>query len=83
MRIPLSRGGSLAALGHLFFLRKGFNSLVILGAWTIWKHRNRCVFDGCNPSLVTALRVAREEAVLWSLIGAKALSFLQVDELLA
>jgi hypothetical protein len=44
---------------------------------------NRCVFDGCNPSLVTALRVAREEAVLWSLIGAKALSFLQVDELLA
>jgi len=65
------------------FLRKGFNSLVILGAWTIWKHRNRCVFDGCNPSLVTALRVAREEAVLWSLTGAKALSFLQVDELLA
>jgi hypothetical protein len=64
-------------------LRKGFNSLVILGAWTIWKHRNRCVFDGCNPSLVTALRVAREEAVLWSLTGAKALSFLQVDELLA
>jgi hypothetical protein len=64
-------------------MRNGFNSLVILGAWTIWKHMNRCVFDGCNPSLVTALRVAREEAVLWSLIGAKALSFLQVDELLA
>jgi hypothetical protein len=64
-------------------MRKGFNSLVILGAWTIWKHRNRCVFDGCNPSLVTTLRVAREEAVLWSLIGAKAPSFLQVDELLA
>jgi hypothetical protein len=64
-------------------LRKGFNSLVILGVWTIWKHRNRSVFDGCNPSLVTTLRVAREEAVLWSLTGAKALSFLQVEELLA
>uniref|UniRef100_A0A0A8XWC3 Uncharacterized protein n=1 Tax=Arundo donax TaxID=35708 RepID=A0A0A8XWC3_ARUDO len=24
-------------------LRKGFNSLVILVAWTLWKLRNRCV----------------------------------------
>jgi hypothetical protein len=64
-------------------VRKGFNSVVILGAWTIWKHRNRCVFDGCNPTLVTTLRMAREEAVLWSMTGAKALSFLLVDELLA
>jgi hypothetical protein len=23
---------------------------VILGAWSLWKHRNRCVFDKCNPS---------------------------------
>jgi hypothetical protein len=64
-------------------MRKGFNSLVILGVWTIWKHRNRCVFDECNPRLVTTLRVAKEEAVLWSLTGAKALPFLQVEELLA
>jgi hypothetical protein len=26
--------------------RKDFNSLVTLGAWIIWKHRNMCVFDG-------------------------------------
>jgi hypothetical protein len=28
--------------------RKGLNSLIILGAWTIWKHRNDCV-QGCCP----------------------------------
>ena len=33
----------LAAGGQL---QKGLNSFVILGAWTIWNHRNRCVFDG-------------------------------------
>ena len=62
--------------------RKDFNSLVILGAWIIWKHRNMCVFDGCSSSLVVALRAAREEVVLWSLTEIKALSFLQIDELL-
>ena len=62
--------------------RKDFNSLVTLGAWIIWKHRNMCVFDGCSPSLVVALRAAREEVVLWSLTEIKALSFLRIDELL-
>jgi hypothetical protein len=40
------------------------------------------VFDGCNPSLVVALRAAKEEAVMRSLAGAKALTFLRVDDLL-
>nr|ACF87181.1 unknown [Zea mays] len=62
--------------------RKDFNSFVILGAWIIWKHRNRCVFHGCSLSLVVALRAAREEAVLWSLTEIKALSSLRIDELL-
>jgi len=31
--------------------RKGVNSLIILGAWIIWKHRNACVFEGVSPSL--------------------------------
>lgn len=26
--------------------RKGFDSLVILVVWCIWKHRNACVFEG-------------------------------------
>jgi hypothetical protein len=57
--------------------RKGFNSLVILGAWVIWKHRNQCVFCGTHPSVPTVLQVARDEAMLWTIAGAKGLSFLQ------
>jgi len=29
-------------------MRQGVNSLIILGAWTIWNHRNSCVFDGAG-----------------------------------
>jgi hypothetical protein len=58
------------------FTKKGFNSLVILGAWTLWNHRNRCVFDGDNPSLSTALHLALEESQLWAMAGARGLSFL-------
>jgi hypothetical protein len=29
--------------------KKGVNSLLILGAWMIWKFRNRVVFDGPPP----------------------------------
>jgi hypothetical protein len=28
---------------------QGINSLIILGAWTVWTHRNRCVFNGAAP----------------------------------
>jgi hypothetical protein len=55
-------------------LRKGFNTLVMLGAWVLWKHRNSCVFNGAVPSVPAALLVAREEALLWSMAGAKGLS---------
>ena len=27
-----------------------FNSVVILGAWTLWIQSNKCVFDGASPS---------------------------------
>jgi hypothetical protein len=27
-------------------IQKGFNSLVSLGAWCIWRHCNECVFEG-------------------------------------
>jgi hypothetical protein len=36
-------------------IQKGFNSLIILGAWTMWMHHNMCIFDGIAPSLVAVL----------------------------
>jgi hypothetical protein len=57
-------------------IKKGFDSLVALGAWMLWKHRYGVVFDGSSPSLVVVVRLAREEAIMWSLAGAKGVSFL-------
>ena len=56
--------------------KKGFNSLIILVLWSIWNHRNRCVFDGLSPNLETAIRRAKEERELWELAGAKSLALL-------
>jgi len=47
--------------------KKGLNSLIILGAWTIWKL-------GATRSVSVALAHAKEEALLWSMAGAKDLS---------
>jgi hypothetical protein len=33
-------------------VRKGLNLSIILGAWVLWKHRNRCVFYGESPNMV-------------------------------
>jgi hypothetical protein len=57
-------------------VRKGANSLVILGAWNLWNHRNRCVFDGAIPDLNSLLSTTREDPQLWSIAGAKGISFL-------
>ncbi|WVZ88911.1 hypothetical protein U9M48_035378 [Paspalum notatum var. saurae] len=54
--------------------QRGFNSLVILGACTLWKHRNLCVFEGAVPNLARALLLAEEEAYLWVLAGAWGIS---------
>ena len=53
--------------------RKGMNSLLILTAWFIWKMRNRCMFDGCQPAARPVLQEIHEQANLWKLAGAKAL----------
>jgi hypothetical protein len=60
----------------LGMVRKRLNSLIILGAWKIWKHRNRCVFDGAAPSLAICLAQVEDERRIWELVGAKSISFL-------
>ncbi|GJN12165.1 hypothetical protein PR202_ga30420 [Eleusine coracana subsp. coracana] len=56
--------------------RKGLNSIIILSAWTLWKHRNACVFNGASPNLAAALVMAGEETRFWNMAGAKGLSLL-------
>jgi hypothetical protein len=51
--------------------KKGLDSLIIMGAWIIWIHRNRCVFDGMSPSLTSILALADEERSRWETAGAK------------
>ncbi|XP_066391622.1 uncharacterized protein [Miscanthus floridulus] len=52
---------------------QGFNSLVMLGAWILWKERNDIVFNGVSPRLDRALLLAQDEADHWMLAGAKGL----------
>jgi nuclear pore complex protein Nup210 len=56
--------------------RKGLNSLIILGAWTIWNHHKWCVFDGAAPSIAGALTHAVEELHLWGFVGAQGTTYL-------
>jgi hypothetical protein len=51
--------------------RKGFNSLVILVSWRLWKQRNTCVFDGVSPSIRSMLQEIHEDVKLWGMAGAK------------
>jgi hypothetical protein len=58
--------------------RKGVNSLIILGAWTLWKYRNTCVVDGDSPSVSTSVRNLQLEGHLWVLAGARNLQNLEL-----
>ena len=49
--------------------KKCFNTLIILGAWLLWKHRNACVFEGASPSMNDLLRSFDDEHHLWRLAG--------------
>jgi hypothetical protein len=53
--------------------RKGFNSLVVLVAWWIWKHRNACVFEGTSSNVNALMQKIRDVANLWCMAGAKGL----------
>ena len=53
--------------------KRGLNSVIILGAWTIWTVRNGVVFNGVLPRVSQAITItlARDEAELWLLAGVK------------
>ena len=55
-------------------LRDGFNSLVVLGAWSIWRHQNDCVFNGAQPNIARLLASAGDEFNMWCFVGAKGLT---------
>jgi hypothetical protein len=57
-------------------IRKGIHSLIILGAWCLWLHRNKAVFDGVSPSLSTIQRLLMNEVECWCMAGAKQLESL-------
>jgi hypothetical protein len=57
-------------------VRKALKSLIILGAWALWRHRNDCVFNGASPCLDVVLTMVGDEARAWCLDGAKGLPLL-------
>lgn len=57
---------------------RGLNSLIILAAWEIWKHRNSCVFENGRPCIPDLLRRIAQECNLWCMTGAS-----KLQELLA
>ncbi|PNT63081.1 hypothetical protein BRADI_4g11175v3 [Brachypodium distachyon] len=44
--------------------------MVMLTAWSIWKHRNAAVFDNSLPSIASLLDGVKAEARQWSRAGA-------------
>jgi hypothetical protein len=54
-------------------LSKGLNSLIIIGAWAIWNHRNRCVFNGEQPCSSMVIKWVKEESHYWCRAGASGL----------
>jgi hypothetical protein len=54
--------------------KKGLDSLIILGAWTLWKHQNRCVFYGIAPNKGGIVSQDDEERKVWELAGARGIT---------
>lgn len=54
-------------------LRRGFDCLLFLIGWMLWKERNARTFNGKASSPVQLLRLILDEAVLWCASGFKQL----------
>ena len=57
-------------------VQKSLNSIIILGAWNLWNHRNRYVFNGASPSITSIIATTLEDLHLWSMAGARGVSCL-------
>lgn len=57
-------------------MRKGFNSIIIFGAWCLWLVRNKAVFEKVNPSIGIVKRLFLDELICWDKAGAKDLESL-------
>jgi len=57
-------------------VQKGVNSIIILSSWSLWNHRNQCVFDGINPNPSSIIRIIKEEMQQWSFVGVRGVSHL-------
>ncbi|GJN36027.1 hypothetical protein PR202_gb24852 [Eleusine coracana subsp. coracana] len=51
--------------------RKRLNTMIIMGAWIICKHRNLCVFERANRSITSLLSTLWNEHYLLCLAGAR------------
>jgi hypothetical protein len=56
--------------------KQGLNSVKIMVAWSLWNHRNRCVFYGRQPDLNGLLSSIRDDLFSWELAGAREISHL-------
>lgn len=73
---PPTAGDSFAAWWQESFhsspssARKGTASLVMLTAWSIWKHRNAAIFYNATPNLASLLDLIKTDARCWVRVGA-------------
>lgn len=57
-------------------LRRGFDSLLLLLAWLLWKERNRHTFDAIASTTAQLMLKIKEEMGLWIGAGNKHLAAL-------
>ena len=65
---------SAATLNTPHSLRKGFASLAVLTAWSIWRHRNVVLFDSARPSADLVTQSILDGSRTWALAGARGLA---------